>query len=255
VIKQITFFILWSVATASAESESYKLAEGVFPSQSFEKFMEVARTTNAVTVEDFLRDWKTADPLVFRFYLLSFRSRSLQSSTPESPRAILFNPAADFMASFNGHTALRGSRNIEVIHFDEATEKFEFRELTFDLKNRPTVSEPNPQKCLECHQSFTRTDVDPRPNWEPYFMWPGFYGMTDGAPLNSYSQLTSVEKDRLDPVLDTIILNEVNHEEEWYTLFWTLVAPVDARYALLDPYDKDVGARDAALYGRHAGRD
>jgi hypothetical protein len=233
----------------------YDLAEGVSPSQSFEKFMQVTETTSAVTVEDFLADWKKADPLVFRFYLLSFRSRSLQSSTPQAPRAILFSPAADFMASFNGHGALRGSRNIEMIRFDHNTEKFEFRELSFDLKNPPSISEPNPQKCLECHQSFTRTDVDPRPNWEPYFMWPGFFGMTDGAPLTSEKQLTHAERERLDPILDAIILNETRHEDEWYTYFWSHIAPQDGRYAFLDPYNKELGAKDAKLYGSHAARD
>ncbi len=169
------FFYCICFCTFSSYAAGYELADGVSPSLSYDKFIHAVQNTQAITVEDFLKDWKQADPLVFRFYLLSFRSRSLQSATPQSPRAILFSPAADFVASFNGHSALRGSRNIEVIRFNHSTERFEFREITFDLKNRPTVSEENPRKCLECHQSFTRADVDPRPNWEPYFMWPGFF--------------------------------------------------------------------------------
>lgn len=249
------FFYCICFCTFSSYAAGYELAEGVSPSLSYDKFMHAVQTTQAVTVEDFLKDWKQADPLVFRFYLLSFRSRSLQSATPQSPRAILFSPAADFVASFNGHSALRGSRNIEVIRFNHSTERFEFREVTFDLKNRPTVSEENPRKCLECHQSFTRADVDPRPNWEPYFMWPGFFGMTDGPPLKSEKHLTQAERERLDPSLDSIIFNETNHEEEWYNFFWSQIAPTDLRYSLLDLFNKDVGTQDAKLYGSHAARD
>ncbi len=254
-LKLLLVSLCWGFVARPAVATLYDLPEGVFPSQSFEKFMNTAQTTSAVTVEDFLVDWKKADPLVFRFYLLAFRSRSLQSSTPQAPRAILFSPAADFMASFNSHSALRGSRNIEIIRFDNTNEKFEFRELTFDLINRPILSEPNPQKCLECHQSVTRTDVDPRPNWEPYFMWPGFYGMTDGGTLKSEKHMTDDEQERLDPVLDSIILNETRHEEEWYTYFWNHIASQDGRYAFLDPYNKDIGSQDGRLYGSHAARD
>ncbi len=247
--------LCWSLVASRASASPYDLADGVSPSQSFEKFKEVTEKTAAVTVEEFLSDWKKADPLVFRFYLLAFRSRSLQSSTPQAPRAILFSPAADFMASFNSHSALRGARNIEIIRFDHTTEKFEFRELSFDLNNRPTLSETNPQKCLECHQSLTRTDVDPRPNWEPYFMWPGFFGMTDGRTLKSEKHMTSEELKRLDPVLDSIIINEARHEDEWYTYFWNHIASQDGRYVFLDPYVKEIGSQDARLYGTHAARD
>ncbi len=254
-LKFLLMSVCWGFVSEPAGATLYDLAEGVSPSQSFEKFMNAAETTSAVTVEDFLADWKKADPLVFRFYLLSFRSRSLQSSTPQAPRAILFSPAADFMASFNGHSAVRGSRNIEMIRFDHAAEKFEFRELTFDSINRPHLSEPNPQKCLECHQSATRTDVDPRPNWEPYFMWPGFFGMTDGGTLKSEKHLTPEELKRLDPALDSVIINEARHEDEWYAYFWNHIASQDGRYAFLDPYVKEIGTQDTRLYGTHASRD
>ncbi len=254
-LKQLIFFISIAATAMPTLAALYDLPEGATESQSFENFMRVVKTTSAVTVEDFLGDWKKTDPVVFRFYLLAFRSRSLQSSTPQSPRAILFSPAADFMASFNSHSALRGSRNIEIIRFDHSTEHFEFRELSFDLKNRPTLSAANPKKCLECHQSTSRTDVDPRPNWEPYFMWPGFFGMTDGSTLKSEKHLTDTERDRLDPILDTIIINETNHEEEWYTDFWSHIAPLDGRYSQLDPFDEDVSAQDSNLYGTHASRE
>jgi hypothetical protein len=242
-------------ADAQSFRSSYDLADSVGASESLDKFIQVVERTSSTNMEDFLVEWKKADPIIFRFYLLSFRSRSLQVATPQSPRVILFSPVADFMASFNSHSATRGSQNIELIHFDDKTERFEFRELTFDLNKRPQLSEVNPRKCLECHQSFSRLDNDPRPNWEPYFMWPGFFGMRDGPLLKSPKNFTDAEKSRLDPTLDEIILDEASHEDEWYNYFWKNIVPQDLRYSILDPYDNEISKKDEKLYGTHARRE
>lgn len=234
---------------------SYDLAPGVGESASFEYFWHLTQTTTATTVEDFLKEWKSLDPDLFRFYLISYRSRSLQSATPEAPRIILFSPVTDFMASFNSHRSQRGSQNIETIRFNHQTDRFEFRELTFDKKNRPTLSEVNPKKCLECHQSLSRQDVDPRPNWEPYFMWPGFFGSVDGKLVPSANHVSIDQRKRMDPILDAVIFEELDHELKWYGKLWETIFPSDARYALLTPFDKAVAEDDAKLYGTHARRE
>lgn len=238
----------------TSRDSAYDLAPGVVESESFDFFMDLVQTTTSVTMEEFLAEWKQRDPLLFRFYLMSYRSRSLQSATPEAPRILLFNPITDFVASFNGHQAKRGSQNIETVRFNHKTDRFEFRELTFDNKNKPTLSEVNPKKCLECHQSLTRDQADPRPNWEPYFMWPGFYGSVDGKLVRSKNELSHDQLKRMDPSLDSIIFNELDSENKWFENFMATVFPFDSRYSILTPFDKDVAAVDARLFGTHARR-
>ena len=115
-------------------------------------------------------------------YTLMYRSRSLQSASFLAPRAILFEDDGSFAVSFNGGDArVRGHDKLEAMQFRAETARWEFREIDFS-SGAPILSEANPRKCLECHQSARRADVDPRPNWEPYFFWPGAYGGVDGQP-------------------------------------------------------------------------
>jgi len=121
-----------------------------------------------------------------RNYVLMYSSRSLQEGTETSPRAIVFTPTASFIATFNGgKKTQKGNNTIEMAQFRHDTKRFEFRELTFDGKSAPQLSEINPKKCLECHQSPDRANVDPRPNWEPYSTWVGAIGSADGHLLSS----------------------------------------------------------------------
>jgi hypothetical protein len=114
-------------------------------------------------------------------YVAVYRSRSLQASTFQKPRIIMFDHDAKFIAAFNGDPGLKGYDELEVIQFDESKSAFEFREIHFSKGAKPIVSDANPAKCLACHQSVQRKDVDPRPNWEPYSTWPGVYGSNDGG--------------------------------------------------------------------------
>lgn len=112
-------------------------------------------------------------------YVVMYRSRSLQGATPEKPRIISYTPTARFVLTFTD-AAHKGGNSLEMMQFREKERRFEFRELTFDGKNPPKLSEANPAKCLACHQSPNRTNADPRPNWEPYNFWPGAIGSADG---------------------------------------------------------------------------
>lgn len=112
-------------------------------------------------------------------YVLMYRSRSLQEATFQSPRVIMFGPDASLIIAFNGEPLHRGYNQLELIQFRSETKKFEFREIDFS-SGAPKISEANPSKCLRCHQSLSRKDIDPRPNWEPYSMWPGAYGSDAG---------------------------------------------------------------------------
>lgn len=115
-------------------------------------------------------------------YVLMYRSRSLQGASFEAPRAILFEDDGSFVVSFNGgDPQMRGHDKLEAVQFRETERRWEFREIDFS-SGEPRLSEANPRKCLECHQSPRRQDVDPRPNWEPYLTWPGAYAGVDGEP-------------------------------------------------------------------------
>lgn len=208
-------------------------------------------TSDSQSLEGFLEEWKRKDPILFRYYLLSYRSRSLQEASFEAPRAIMFSPVGDFMASFNGHEEQAGFDNLELIRFNHDQARFDFYEVSWSDEG-PKLSDPNPRKCLDCHQSLAREGVDPRPNWEPYFLWPGFYGSADSKLLNSSSQLSKSEKERLSDPKDSFILEEIDKEKVSYEFFWKSIQPENERYSLLTPHNPKLGLEDARVYGTHA---
>lgn len=233
---------------------TYDLHPSVGPSESFTTFLDLLKNDSATNLDEFLVQWKARDPLLFRFYLLAYRSRSLQEATPENPRAILFHPSADFAAAFNGHPSQKGYNQMELYRFNYQQNKFEFYELSFLENQKPRLSEANPRKCLDCHQSLGRTDVDPRPNWEPYFMWPGFYGSAGDRTFKSIDHLFPSMKEKMDPVRDAVMLQEIPLEEERYSRFQELRAN-HPRYKLLESFNKELAAQEAEIYGSHARAD
>jgi hypothetical protein len=144
---------------------------------NFENLIQIINTKGIKTIEKLLPEL----PFSMRDeYVAMYHSRSLQDASFKYPRIILFGSDASLMLAFNGDSSQKGFNSLEVIQFRDATTQFEFRELNFDGVNRPTVTAANPPKCLRCHQSPVRADVDPRPNWEPYSNWLGAYGSIDG---------------------------------------------------------------------------
>ena len=146
------------------------------PTVAFEDVERLARDSEVRSLEDLL----SRLPSEFRErYALMHRSRSLQEASYQKPRAIMFEDDASLLAAFND-PSMPGGNTLELIQFRESERRWEFREITFPESGRPIVSGPNPRKCLECHQSPSRVDADPRPNWEPYNKWPGAYGAISG---------------------------------------------------------------------------
>ena len=180
------------------------------PFETVDRFVEAIQTSGAQTVED-------AIPLlpanVRSNYVLMYRSRSLQRATFQAPRAIAFEADASFIAAFNGGAQFKGGDSIELIQFKPDERRYEFRELSFAPGRAPTLSPPNPAKCLQCHQSAARRDVDPRPNWEPYFFWPGAYGSEDGN-LNSDIRKVSNLSSKLLPSDAPLIAEQIREEDE-----------------------------------------
>lgn len=191
-------------------------------------------------------------------YLAMYRSRSLQEASFEFPRIILFDFDASTIVAFNGHSSQKGFDRLEVIQFRQLTARFEFREIVFDGKNRPQISDANPEKCLKCHQSPTRTDVDPRPNWEPYLTWPGAYGSMDktmNPPTSSFYKvmLSKVGQNR---ELIELVSSAVD-EAEGYQKFATSKTN-HPRYSLLGTFslknNSNFTQRAAALNFLRIGR-
>ena len=121
------------------------------------------------SVEGFLKAlaWEGRDAFLAN-YVLMFHSRSLQEASFTEPRVIMFSNGDEFVITFGG-----SQETLEMMGFDRKERAFKFFEVDFTKPPIEAVSSDNPKKCLTCHRS------DPRPNWEPYFFWPGMYGGID----------------------------------------------------------------------------
>lgn len=200
---------------------------------TFEQLIETIQKKKLVTIEQVIKE--LPDYMKNENYVLMYRSRSLQEATPEAPRAIVYTPTSQLIVSFNGgNPKLRGSNTMEVIQFRQKDKKFEFRELEFDNKNAPRVSEANPSKCLNCHQGANRKNIDMRPNWEPYATWLGAYGSDDGdfSSLPLKKRLLSGIR-----VEDREALEQQAHEFELFKNYINNVAPLHSRYSLLGNFN------------------
>jgi hypothetical protein len=231
----IFVFLLTFGMSAFSYLDTYYLAtSGSADTGDFTYLADRISHTPYSGVEDFLQDWKSQRPKYFSNYVMAYRSRSLQHATAKFPRVILFNSNADVVMSFNGHENHRGFKNIELMRFNHKKNGFEFYEMSFN-NNRAQLSEPNPVKCLECHQGSQRQGVDPRPNWEPYNAWLGFYGSIDDSTSTMKSRF--LEEDVRDDER-AFIAQELDSEDEWYARFWKDIQPNNQRYVLLDPVER-----------------
>lgn len=169
-MKFFTFFICLFSFASNANDFSRELTA--------DSLIQRIQSKNLRTIEEVLADLPKG---TFDNYLLMYRSRSLQEASFSHPRAIVFTPSARFVFAFNsGDPSFAGADALEMIQFRDNENRFEFREITFHANRSAEISPINPSKCTACHQSQRRLEVDMRPNWEPYFFWPGSYGSIDG---------------------------------------------------------------------------
>ncbi len=212
----------------SANTANLAIYDPQMDSTHFAQLQKLIDSKSFENPEAFLTEWKASKPEYFSNYVLGYRSRSLQQSSFSHPRALIFNKNADLILTFNGHKEHKGFNNIELVHFNHDAKTFEFHEISFN-EGKAKLSEANPKKCLACHQSGSRADVNPRPNWEPYNTWPGFYGSLDDKTdlfLNS-------AKREMDPVADAVILAEVEIEDKKFAEFLNAERTQHPRYSLL----------------------
>lgn len=243
----------WIIVTAKPlDTDSYDASKEVYASSgygvdtsyddgiSYETFQKKIQDSKAQTLEHALELVPSA---FFQNYVLMYRSRSLQDASYLMPRAIVFGRSSKFIMAFNGHEKQKGYNNLEIIQYREKTQRWEFREVTFFADKPPLFSEANPAKCLECHQSPQRSNVDPRPNWEPYNFWPGTYASVDEEIRPKlkpdYEGFLSGDKSSLSAPLtkfieqDFVLVDEQSLELENLNRFQQQIKPSHPRYKFL----------------------
>lgn len=206
---------------------------------SFEKLMAAIKDKKLSTVESVIAELPSH--MTDLNYVVMYRSRSLQGATPELPRIITYTPTASFMLTFNGNASQAGGQTLEMIQYRRDERRYEFRELVFNGKDVPTVSAANPKKCLECHQSPSRQDVDPRPNWDPYFIWVGAIGSNNGSPSQSIRSRLEYSNIEILPQ-DNDAFDEQESESEIMNTFVETIAPTHPRYKYLGRLNLKAGA-------------
>ncbi|HEX4923939.1 MAG TPA: hypothetical protein VFV50_07630, partial [Bdellovibrionales bacterium] len=161
-----------SVATADTANAQYRGSAYDPEPMSFDSLKTTIESKRLTALEQVLA---ALTPEYRSEFVLMYSSRSVQDASFQNPRVIFFGSDASFITAFNGDPMQRGYDRLEIIQFRKSQRRFEFREIVFRKGQAPEISRPNPPKCLICHQSPARMDVDPRPNWEPYNRWPGAY--------------------------------------------------------------------------------
>ena len=128
-------------------------------------------------------------------FTLVYATRSPQRDVdPLHPRTVLYRPDGRLVVAFTGDPAGANRDVLEVIHFSDATRAFELDRFVMPAAARrdPTLAtlardngQPNPLDCRRCH------GADPRPIFESYFVWPGFYGSIRDRLLAGSAELAS----------------------------------------------------------------
>lgn len=104
-------------------------------------------------------------------WVLMFESHSLQTATPQMPRAILYGADSRLVLTFTGDSQRKEEYNtLETMEFDEISSVFKLKEITFspDGLSLPAFNE-QPISCVQCHGS------DSKPIWHAYNQWTGAY--------------------------------------------------------------------------------
>lgn len=113
-------------------------------------------------------------PEIFQRPVLVHSSGSLQYSSFQRPRTILFGRGVVFAFSEPPHTNVR---RVEMLELNPNTYKFGAHEIEFAEQGGVSIHR-SPQVCIACH------GVDKRPLWEPYDVWPKIYGSHTGLFLS-----------------------------------------------------------------------
>ncbi len=192
---------------------------------------------NLTSVEATLAKLKQHYPDFFKNYIMQYHSRSMQPATFLYPRVLLVGADAELIITYNGLEGHESYNKLEIMESVYGGLYFNFFEIAFPSKNKPAqFSNPNPQVCLTCHQSYYRTDIDPRPNWEPYSFWPGTYFSSGKFPFNK----NNIKYDeRFKRPEDQQIVTDHLSEKDNLAYFEKYIKPYNFRYRLLEKFNTD----------------
>ncbi len=133
-----------------------------------------------------------------RNFTFAFATQSAQRSVdPMHPRVVLFGTDARLILAFTGDPAGPDFDTLEVIHFRDDVRAFELAQFVLPaaVRRDPTLAatardngRSNPRACLRCHGS------DPRPIFDSYPVWPGFYGSQQDAFEHAPDELASYRR-------------------------------------------------------------
>jgi hypothetical protein len=170
-----------TASSPSSESADTTSAAATAPI-TYETIVDWVRTRNIRSV-DALLSQPELTPAFRRGFTMVYGSRSVQYADPLNPRVILYGEDAKLVLAFTcapgdcgALATVPGGEHLELVQWREASKGFEYRDIAFPETGagEPVFSGPNPGQCLGCHGGS-----DPRPNFDPYNQWPGFYGGND----------------------------------------------------------------------------
>jgi hypothetical protein len=131
---------------------------------------------NSVTTVEQLLPLLPVDYRAGYLFLYSSRGQHAANVFPEQPRVLLYGTDATFMMIFgkspSAPPVVDDTDAVQTMEFQPDERRFVLREITFAGGKNPLDPAPidNPSACLSCHSS------DPRPIFDAYNFWPGFYG-------------------------------------------------------------------------------
>lgn len=168
---QLIVFIIVSFLMIKAYSGEHEL--------SFTELKSLIEKENVLSIDQLI---PLLPDVIRKNTLLTYDSHALNLDRVsfETPRMIFFNKDASLILAMTrnpGESIIAsGGDKLEVIAFNKELSEFEMFDIVFDGKTQP-LSNPlqkNPKSCVLCHGQ------NPRPIFEDYNGWAGFYG--------SYSQ-------------------------------------------------------------------
>ena len=154
---------------------------------NYQDLTKLASDPKIKNQQDFLNAIPEGTLQTFTF---TFKSESAQGPgvSEEFPGIIRMSEDGKLMIRYTCDPSKPTYNRVEMMTWDDATDKFKMVSMDFGRRTPtgPHVEE-NPALCLKCHNpGGENAPVDPRPNWQQYDQWDGFYGGQDDT-FNAYT--------------------------------------------------------------------
>lgn len=173
----LLFFLFCSLGTSQA-LPSFLEQTPVVSSKEVLDWVSPTQASPVTSVESLLAKL----PEAYRtYFVLQYDSHSNHLSDTTHPRVIFFGPDAKLLLAFSGLPSDPHFNTVEMIEYDPPAATYHFYSIHFEENQKVSV-EIDPSDCKRCH------GPDPKPNWEPYNLWPGAYGSLHDSILERSSE-------------------------------------------------------------------